>query len=287
MAAPADTVLHIDQLTVGYGDAAPVLADLSLSLSAGEIVGLIGETGSGKTTLARAVLGLAKPRQGSIHFRQLPISTLGPRPLRRFRQSGAIQYVFQDPLQSLDPDFTVFESLVEGLRVRGVRDEAALRQAAHAALQDVQLTADFADRYPGEISGGQRQRVVIARALVHAPALLILDEPVSALDASNRIKLLELFKGLSRERGLTQLFISHDLSSVAGIADRVLVLYRGRIVESGPPQQVLQHPVHPYTQLLVRSAPSIVRAGADRATRLALHAALAQLDSPSVKEVLP
>ena len=281
MAASPAPVLHIQDLTVAYGDAAPVLSDLSLSLAAGEIVGLIGETGSGKTTLARAVLGLARPRRGSIHFRQLPISTLAPRPLRRFRQSGAIQYVFQDPLQSLDPDFTVFDSLVEGLRVRGVTDEAALRKAAHAALEDVQLSTHFADAYPVELSGGQRQRVVVARALIHQPALLILDEPVSALDASNRIKLLELFKGLARERGLTQLFISHDLGSVAGICDRVAVLYRGRIVESGPPRQVLQQPVHPYTQLLVRSAPSIVRAGADRATRRALHAALAQLDPES------
>ncbi|HVR55168.1 MAG TPA: ABC transporter ATP-binding protein [Pseudorhodoferax sp.] len=277
MASEHDSLLRIAGLTVAYGGGAPVLADLDLALAPGEIVGLIGETGSGKTTLARAVLGLASPQRGTVHFRGQQISGLAPRALRSLRQSGAIQYVFQDPLQSLDPDFTVFESLVEGLRVRGARDEAALRQAAHAALQDVQLSADFADRYPGEISGGQRQRVVIARALVHQPALLILDEPVSALDASNRIKLLELFKGLARTRGLTQLFISHDLGSVAGISDRVAVLYRGRIVESGPPQQVLQHPVHPYTQLLVRSAPSIVRAGADRQTRRALHAALARL----------
>ncbi|WP_144631044.1 ABC transporter ATP-binding protein [Bordetella genomosp. 13] len=278
MSTAPPPVLRVEQLSVAYRGAAPVLRDLDLNLAAGEVVGLIGETGSGKTTLARAILGLVRPQQGRIWFQDRDISSLAPRHLRKFRRSGSIQYVFQDPLQSLDPDFTIFESLAEGLRVAGITAADVLRKAVEDALADVQLTADFADHYPAEISGGQRQRVVIARALIRKPAMLILDEPVSALDASNRIKLLKLFKDLSAGRGITQLFISHDLGSVAGISDRIVVLYRGRIVESGTPAQVLNDPQHPYTRLLVRSAPSIVRAGADRDTRRQLHDALARLD---------
>jgi ABC-type glutathione transport system ATPase component len=275
MTSAQTPVLSIENLTVGYGKSAAVLDDLTLHLNPGEIVGLIGETGSGKTTLARAILGLARSRTGQIRLRDSVISSFTGGTLRKFRQSGEIQYVFQDPLQSLDPDFTVFESLAEGLRVRGIDDQATLDRAVHDALQSVHLPPEFAACYPGDISGGQRQRVVIARAIVNQPALLILDEPVSALDASNRIRLLGLFKELASKRNITQLFISHDLGSVAGISDRIVVLYRGKIVESGPAAHVLGNPSHPYTQLLVRSAPSLLRAGADREDRRRLHAALA------------
>ncbi|NPT39139.1 ABC transporter ATP-binding protein [Paraburkholderia xenovorans] len=272
-------LLSIDGVTVGYGKAPPVLNDLALQVRAGEIVGLIGETGSGKTTLARAVLGLTALREGTISLRQTVISAYRGRALRALRQSGDIQYVFQDPLQSLDPDFTIFESLAEGLRVRGINERARLEQAVTDVLREVHLAPEFAACYPAQLSGGQRQRVVIARAIVNQPALLLLDEPVSALDASNRIKLLGLFRELASRRQIAQLFISHDLGSVAGISDRIVVLYRGRIVETGPPDQVLGRPAHPYTRLLVASAPSILRAGADRASRADLLDALATAKS--------
>ena len=185
---------------------------------------------------------------------------------RRERRSGHVQLVFQDPLRSLDPDLTVAEIVGEGLRIRGGLDEAEIERRAAGALAKVGLDAALLHRTPGQISGGQRQRVSIARALAVDPELLLCDEPVSALDASNRNYILRLLGDLRDDLGLPIVIISHDLSSLAGIADRVVVLYRGRIVEDGPVAQVFTAPRHPYTALLMASAPSVSTTGRSPST---------------------
>ncbi|WP_141208705.1 ABC transporter ATP-binding protein [Streptomyces griseorubiginosus] len=270
-----DAVLTLEGLTVHYGARRRrrrVLHDVNLSIAAGETVGVIGETGSGKSTLARAVLGLVRASDGSIVVDGEEVVGHGPRQWRALRRRGVVQYVFQDPLRSLDPDLTVADSLAEPLLVQGVpRAEAATR--VRAFLDRVRLTEDLLDRLPGELSGGQRQRVAVARALVTEPRLVILDEPVSALDSANRVQVLQILKEL-RADGVALVFISHDLGSVAGVADRVAVLYRGELVESGAAREVIAAPQHPYTRLLVRSAPTLHSAPADRAERDALRALL-------------
>jgi len=256
-------LVEIAALDVAYGNRWSrnhVLRGIDLKIGQGEIIGLIGETGSGKTTLARSILGLTPVVSGTIAVDGQSVAGLRGRRRRQFRRSGAVQYVFQDPLQSLDPDLTVRASLVQSLRIRGVRDAAKLEDAATTAIARVGLSENLLDRLPGRLSGGQRQRVVIARALITEPKLLICDEPVSALDASNRILMLDLFSRLRSELGIGQLFISHDLGSVAGISDRILVLSEGRLVEDGPTERVLREPEHPYTQRLIGSAPRLAAA---------------------------
>ncbi|GAB2944363.1 ABC transporter ATP-binding protein [Nonomuraea fastidiosa] len=246
------------RVSLGRGRArTEILHGADLTVAPGEIVGLIGETGSGKTTLARAVLGLVPPSAGTVAIDGREVSGLRGRELRAFRRGGAVQYVFQDPLRSLDPDRTVADTLVEGLAVRGGRGRAELRAAAEEAARHVSLPPDLLPRYPGELSGGQRQRVAIGRAIAVDPRLLICDEPVSALDASTRITILELLLRLRETRGLGVLLITHDLGSLGGVADRVVVLYHGQVVETGTTEEILLAPRHPYTRLLVTSVPSI------------------------------
>ncbi|WP_085067036.1 ABC transporter ATP-binding protein [Catenuloplanes japonicus] len=264
-------VLRVDGLEVRYGKL-HALRGASLSVAPGETVGVIGETGSGKSTLARAVLGLVPASAGQIVVDGTDVTGLNTRQWRAFRRRGVVQYVFQDPLRSLDPDLTIASSLTEPLRIQGVSfAEAASR--ARELLKRVSLGPELLDRLPGELSGGQRQRVAVARALIVEPRLVLLDEPVSALDSSNRVRVLELLKQL-RDAGTSLLFISHDLGSVAGVADRVAVLYRGEIVEQGPVRDVISRPTHPYTKLLVGSAPTLRSAAADRAARASLRALL-------------
>jgi len=284
IANPPGPLLQVRGVDVAYGKGLTsrrVLQSIDLTVGRGETVGLIGETGSGKTTLLRAVLGVTPLTAGSIRFDSAEIGTLRGRSLRDFRRSGRIQYVFQDPLESLDPDLTVGRSIAQGLHIRGDRDRAAPNSAAMdahvmAALEAVGLDADLAERLPRELSGGQRQRAVVARSLVLDPALLLLDEPVSALDAASRIQILQLLGTLARERGIAQVFVSHDLGAVASIADRIAVLYRGRIVEAGLTAHLLHAPQHPYTRLLIGSAPTLTHGAADETERHALRAALAR-----------
>ena len=256
--APPLLAMESVDVILGRGwRAAKVLSGVDLRIWPGEIVGLVGETGSGKTTLARTVVGLVPPARGRIVFDGTTISQLRPRARRAVRRRGHVQLVFQDPLRSLDPDLTVDEIVGEGPRIRGEADSAEIRRRVIAALEQVGLDATLLDRTPGQISGGQRQRVSIARALAADPRLLICDEPVRALDASSRNYILRLLQQLRDSLGLPIVVISHDLSSLAGIADRVVVLYRGRIVEDGPVEQVFAAPRHPYTALLMASAPSV------------------------------
>ncbi|MEV8036133.1 ABC transporter ATP-binding protein [Streptomyces sp. NPDC086182] len=272
---PTKAVLEVKDLEVHYGTPRrrrPALRGVSLSVAPGETVGIIGETGSGKSTLARAALGLVRASAGSVVVDGEDVSAYGARQWRALRRRGVIQYVFQDPLRSLDPDLTVETSLAEPLLVRGdSREEAARR--VRAFLARVRLSEDLLDRLPGELSGGQRQRVAVARALVTEPRLIILDEPVSALDSANRVQILRILEEL-RDDGVALVFISHDLGSVAGIADRIAVLYQGELVEAGASRDVIGSPRHDYTRLLVRSAPTLRSAAADRAKRAALRALL-------------
>ncbi len=252
------------------------LRGVSLSVAPGETVGVIGETGSGKSTLARAVVGLVRPSAGRITIAGQDVTGYRGRQWRALRRQGLVQYVFQDPLRSLDPDLTVEDSLVEPLLIQGrPRREAAERVREYTAR--VRLDEDLLTRLPGELSGGQRQRVTIARALVTEPRLVILDEPVSALDAANRVRALEFLKEL-RDAGTALVFISHDLGTVAGIADRVAVLYQGEIVEDGPSRAVVSTPRHAYTRLLVGSAPTLRSARADRAERADLRELLRTIE---------
>jgi len=259
-AAQEKPLLAIEDVDVVLGRgwrANKVLSGVDLKVWPGEIVGLVGETGSGKTTLARTVVGLVRPRRGRVVFGETVVSGLRGGALRRERRRGHVQLVFQDPLRSLDPDLTVAQIVGEGLAIRGGIGAKEMRARVEDALAKVGLDAGLLSRTPGQISGGQRQRVSIARALATNPELLLCDEPVSALDASNRNYILRLLGELRDNLNLPIVIISHDLSSLAGIADRVVVLYRGRIVEDGPVGQVFSAPKHPYTALLMASAPSV------------------------------
>jgi ABC-type glutathione transport system ATPase component len=243
-----------------------------LTVARGETVGLIGETGSGKSTLARAVLGLVPVSRGRILIDGEDVTGYSQRQRRRLRRRGAVQYVFQDPLRSLDPDLTIEQSLIEPLLVQGARPAEAV-PTARRYLDRVHLAPDVLSRLPGELSGGQRQRVAVARALVTDPQLVILDEPVSALDSANRVQVLEILKEL-RDSGVALVFISHDLGSVAGVADRIAVLYQGELIETGAARDVINSPNHVYTRLLVGSAPTLRAGAVDRAERAALRALL-------------
>ncbi|WP_238015479.1 ABC transporter ATP-binding protein [Dactylosporangium sp. AC04546] len=256
-------LLSIDGVDVAYRRHR-ILSGVSLHVGTGEILGIIGETGSGKTTLARAVVGLAPVTAGRIRFDGTDLTGLRGRALRDWRRTGQVQYVFQDPLRALDPQHTVATIVAEGLTVAG----RPVGDRVEWALSQVGLDPALATRTPGRISGGQRQRVLLARAIAMRPRLLLCDEPVSALDASNRNHVLRLLADLRTTAGVTVVVISHDLSSLAGIADRVAVLYGGRLVEHGPTEEVLTDPRHPYTALLTASAPSVRREHPIPAARL-------------------
>ncbi|MGA1837979.1 ABC transporter ATP-binding protein [Herbiconiux sp. 11R-BC] len=248
-----------------------VIDEVSFEIAPGEAVGVIGETGSGKSTIARSVLGLVRPAAGSsVRVAGREVTGLSARELRAHRRTGLVQYVFQDPQRSLDQDLTVGRSVAEPLLLQGVLGRAEIRDAVRREFEEVQLDPALAGRFPAELSGGQRQRVAIARALITKPRLLILDEPVSALDSANRVKILELLARL-RSSQVALLFISHDLGSVAGVTERTLVLYRGQLVESGATAQIVNAPEHPYTRLLVGSAPTLSAGSIDRVRRNGLR----------------
>ncbi|MFS7250694.1 dipeptide ABC transporter ATP-binding protein [Rahnella rivi] len=235
-----------------------VLFPTTLDIRRGEILGLIGESGSGKTTLGRAIMGLIDTDSGDIEFDGVSL-TLASQAIRQKMRRRA-QIIFQDPYASLNPKMTIGEQIAEPLRVYKLRPAGQIQARVEELLKLVGLEAHHASRLPGAFSGGQRQRVAIARALALEPELLVADEAVSALDLSVRGQILALLDSLREQLGLTVLFISHDLAAVKQVCDRVVVLYHGKVVESGTTGEVLVAPQHPYTRQLLAAAPDIVQA---------------------------
>jgi oligopeptide/dipeptide ABC transporter ATP-binding protein len=226
---------------------------VSLTIDRGEAFGLVGESGCGKTSLARVVVRLLQPTSGRVLIEGRDVRSFRGVEGQRLRRR--LQLVFQDPYDSLNGRMIVGDIVAEGLRIHRLAEGAALRQRVGELLEQVHLRADLARRYPRELSGGQRQRVAIARALAVEPELLVLDEPVSSLDVSVQAQILNLLGELREGRGLTYLFISHDLAVVRHLCDRTAVMYLGRIVELGSTEAVIANPLHPYTQALVSAVP--------------------------------
>ena len=229
------------------------VADVDLEIRPGEVIGVVGESGCGKSTLGRVIAGINPPTEGTVSYLGRPIADMNATERRAW--GLGVQMIFQNPMASLNPRMRVMDIVGEAPVVHGLvkaKDKAAY---VGALMRQVGLPAAFASRHPAELSGGQRQRVAIARALALEPEILVLDEPVSALDVSIQAQVLNLMKDLKSELGLTYLFISHNLAVVNYMADRVAVMYAGRIVEIGPCETIMRAPVHPYTKKLLAAVP--------------------------------
>ena len=265
-ARTAAPMLELRNVVVSYetdrGLITPV-DDVSLSISRGETLGLVGESGCGKSTLGRAILQLARARQGSVRLEGEELTTKSASELRPLRKD--LQVIFQDPRGSLDPKMNVRDIVAEPLVVHKMGNRAAVRTRADSMLTSVGLDPSLGSRKPGQLSGGQQQRVGIGRALITEPKLVVCDEPVSALDVSVQAQVINLLQDLKERTGVGYLFISHNLAVVRHLADRVAVMYLGRIVEQGPAHEVFARPLHPYTRSLLAS---VLRADVDAPARL-------------------
>ena len=239
---------------LGPGASLQAVRNVSLGLYKGAVVALVGESGSGKSTVAKLLAGQERPTSGQITMDGQPVNVHSNHAFRRYK--SLVQYVFQDPFSSLNPVHTVGYHLARPVKLHqpGVKN---VKNAVTALLEQVRLTpaVQFIEKYPHELSGGQRQRVSFARALAAQPTVLLADEPVSMLDVSIRLEMLNLLDDLRTRLSLALLYITHDIASARYFADEVLVMYGGQVVERGPAEEVTQHPAHPYTQLLIASAP--------------------------------
>ncbi|MDX6752489.1 oligopeptide/dipeptide ABC transporter ATP-binding protein [Geminicoccaceae bacterium 1502E] len=241
---------------------------VSFAIQRGETLGFVGESGCGKSTLGRTLMRLHEPDAGTIRFEQRDVTRLGRREMRPVRRN--VQMIFQDPYGSLNPRRTVRQLLTEPFQVHGIGDGADRRERVGELLERVGLHPDHAERHPHEFSGGQRQRIAIARAIALEPRLVICDEPVSALDVSIQAQIINLLRRLQRESGMAYLFISHDLSVVGYVADRIAVMYLGQIVEIAPKVELWREPLHPYTRVLFSAIPLPSPPSQTRRERLAL-----------------
>ena len=253
----SEPLLKVRELSKSF-DGQPAVEDVTFDLMRAETLGVVGESGSGKTTLARCILRAIDPDTGSVRFHSsdgwVDLHTMSEKdivPLRR-----EMQMIFQDPFASLNPRMTVRQILEEPLVIHGVRSQAKRLEQVIDILDRVQLERDSLTRYPHAFSGGQRQRIGIARALILRPSLVVCDESVSSLDVSVQAQIINLLEDLQSEFGLTYLFVAHDLSVVRHICDRVLVMHKGRIVESGSVAEIFEHPKMSYTKLLLSAIPS-------------------------------
>jgi len=259
-----DALLSIEKVSVSFAQRKRLFGkervslravdDVSAEIGEGETLALVGESGSGKTTLGHVVAGLRKPSAGRVRLRGAELGA-GNRALA----GRAIQIVFQDPFSALDPRMPVSDIIAEPLRIQGIGTKNERRARAASLVEEVGLPTDALNRYPHEFSGGQRQRIAIARALAPAPELIVADEPLSALDVSIQSQILNLLRELQEARRLSYLFISHDLAVVNHLADRVAVMYLGRLVELAPRDALYRSPSHPYTQALLEAIPRIGR----------------------------
>jgi oligopeptide/dipeptide ABC transporter ATP-binding protein len=261
-AGPAGSLLRLEDVSVdffvrrGFFNATPVHAvrGVSLTLERGETLAVVGESGSGKTTLGRATLHLVPLARGRVLFEGTDVGSLAGARLKEFRRHA--QPIFQDPYSSLSPYMRVRELVEEPLVIHGPRSRTERRTLVDRALQQVKLAPDeFAAKYPHTLSGGQRQRVSIARAMVLGPTYIVADEPVSMIDASSRAEILSLLDDLQEQHGLTFLYITHDLASARYFAERIAVMYAGRLVEVGHSRQLIEEPLHPYTRALLAAVP--------------------------------
>ncbi|GAA1949125.1 ABC transporter ATP-binding protein [Microbacterium aquimaris] len=250
------TLLALESAGFAYG-ATPVLDDVSLTVGAGEAVGLVGESGAGKSTALRLLLGLDTPSHGRVVFQGESLDRRDRTLMRRFRRS--VQPVFQDPYSSLDPRQRIDRIVGEPLRSLHISTGDEARASVAEALRAVGLDDDTMRRYPHEFSGGQRQRIAIARALVSKPRVLLADEPVSALDLTTRVQVIDLLKRLRNENGLSLVMVSHDLGAVAAVCERTAVLRDGHIVEQGATADVLTAPKSDYARTLLASVPRLPR----------------------------
>ncbi|GAB3313343.1 ABC transporter ATP-binding protein [Haliea atlantica] len=259
---PAESVgedlVRVDHLCTWFGQGKhrePVKAvdDVSFTIRRGEILGLVGESGSGKSTIGRSLLRLVPITSGEVNFDGVDVTALEGKALKQMRRR--MQMIFQDPYASLNPRMTVFDTLAEPLLLHGIESRKSVEQGVLKLMDDVGLARAFIRKYPHEFSGGQRQRIAIGRALATRPEFVVADEPVSALDVTIQAQILELMLALGKEYGLTMLFVSHDLAVVRHIADRIIVLYKGRIVEQGPAEQLFEQPAEAYTRQLLESIP--------------------------------
>lgn len=241
-------------------DPVKAVDDVSLEINRGEVLGLVGESGSGKSTLGRSLLRLAPITGGSVTFDGTDVTALEGTALKEFRRR--MQMIFQDPFASLNPRMTVYDTLAEPLLLHKICDRKNLDATIAILMDDVGLARAFIRKYPHEFSGGQRQRIAIGRALATKPEFIVADEPVSALDVTIQAQILELLASLGREHGLTMLFVSHDMAVIRQIADRVMVMYQGKLVEQGTAQAVFENPQQAYTQALLASIPGAETASA-------------------------